>query len=281
MPTMQMEKLMLLGMRSVTSWTMKVHPNSAGVYMGNRGGIGWLLDTAINHGVKHIQSGYMVSKQEEGAFAVALAGASPKFISDHYEFNKEVCSNQGLPDLDQLLLVSFGSTHGNGFLRAILAGMPCTNDKIAPNGHLSADYMQARHTKVYAALSGFTWKTLAPELVERYPQIVTIGQKALNTNLSSDATECEGMMVMKNTLNKLQGVPKETAFKQAVQASTVEGPFWSGWADDLARFTDCVSLEQIKAQKSLAEIALLKQSRLSVMPIRKPEYDRIVKMGGG
>jgi len=40
----------------------------------------------------------------------------------------------------------------------------------------------------------------------------------------------------------------------------------------------CVSLKEIKATKSLAEIALIKQSRLSVMPLRKKEYDTILKM---
>jgi predicted RNA-binding protein with PUA-like domain len=42
-----------------------------------------------------------------------------------------------------------------------------------------------------------------------------------------------------------------------------------------------VSLETIKGQPSLAEIALLRQSRLSVMPLQRAEFDRIVKMGGG
>ncbi len=41
-----------------------------------------------------------------------------------------------------------------------------------------------------------------------------------------------------------------------------------------------VSLEQIKADASLAEIALLRQSRLSVMPLRKAEYERILVLGG-
>ncbi len=40
-----------------------------------------------------------------------------------------------------------------------------------------------------------------------------------------------------------------------------------------------VSLAQIKADPDLGEIALLRQSRLSVMPLRKPEYDRILKLG--
>lgn len=40
-----------------------------------------------------------------------------------------------------------------------------------------------------------------------------------------------------------------------------------------------VSLEQIKAEKTLENIALIKQSRLSVMPLSKAEYERVVKLG--
>lgn len=40
-----------------------------------------------------------------------------------------------------------------------------------------------------------------------------------------------------------------------------------------------VSLEQIRAEKSLENIALIKQSRLSVMPLKKEEFETILKMG--
>ena len=42
-----------------------------------------------------------------------------------------------------------------------------------------------------------------------------------------------------------------------------------------------VSLDEIKAQPDLADIALLKQSRLSVMPLKAAEYEKLVKLGGG
>ena len=42
-----------------------------------------------------------------------------------------------------------------------------------------------------------------------------------------------------------------------------------------------VALKQIKSDKSLKDIALIKISRLSVMPIRKEEYDRILEMSDG
>ncbi|MEO2169910.1 MAG: EVE domain-containing protein [bacterium] len=40
-----------------------------------------------------------------------------------------------------------------------------------------------------------------------------------------------------------------------------------------------VTLQEIKADPELAEIPLVKQSRLSVMPLDKSAYDHILKMG--
>jgi len=40
-----------------------------------------------------------------------------------------------------------------------------------------------------------------------------------------------------------------------------------------------VTLTAIKAETALAEICLIKQSRLSVMPVTEKEYNRILKMG--
>jgi len=41
-----------------------------------------------------------------------------------------------------------------------------------------------------------------------------------------------------------------------------------------------VSLDQIKTEKSLENIALLKQSRLSVVPLTKAEFETIIKISG-
>jgi predicted RNA-binding protein with PUA-like domain len=41
-----------------------------------------------------------------------------------------------------------------------------------------------------------------------------------------------------------------------------------------------VTLDAIKAVPALREMALLKQSRLSVMPLSKEEYTEIVRLGG-
>jgi len=46
------------------------------------------------------------------------------------------------------------------------------------------------------------------------------------------------------------------------------------------RFKQPVTLAQIKAEPALAKMALLRISRLSVQPVARAEFDRIVKLGG-
>ena len=41
-----------------------------------------------------------------------------------------------------------------------------------------------------------------------------------------------------------------------------------------------VTLERIKTEPELGDMALLRQSRLSVQPVEKPAFDAIVKIGG-
>ena len=46
------------------------------------------------------------------------------------------------------------------------------------------------------------------------------------------------------------------------------------------RFKQPVTLAQIKAEPALAKMALLRISRLSVQPVARAEFERIVKLGG-
>ena len=68
--------------------------------------------------------------------------------------------------------------------------------------------------------------------------------------------------------------------KEAYQDPTTDDERWS--AVDLSvvkALKKPVSLAQIKAEKKLSSIALVRQGRLSVMPLKKEEFDLIVEMG--
>ena len=68
--------------------------------------------------------------------------------------------------------------------------------------------------------------------------------------------------------------------REAYPDPTAEGEDWS--VVELAPVLPLkvqVSLEDISSEPDLAEIALLKRSRLSVVPVSKEHFDRILKMG--
>jgi len=74
------------------------------------------------------------------------------------------------------------------------------------------------------------------------------------------------------------GVAKIT--REAYPDPTAEGEDWS--VVELAPVVPLklqVSLEDIRSEPELAEIQLLKRSRLSVVPVSKEHFDRILKMG--
>jgi predicted RNA-binding protein with PUA-like domain len=68
--------------------------------------------------------------------------------------------------------------------------------------------------------------------------------------------------------------------KEAYQDPSTDDPAWV--AVDLVPFKTLkkpVTLAQIKADKMLKDIYLVRQGRLSVMPLKPEEFDRIVELG--
>ncbi|MCU1288164.1 MAG: ubiquinol-cytochrome reductase [Acidobacteria bacterium] len=69
--------------------------------------------------------------------------------------------------------------------------------------------------------------------------------------------------------------------KEAFQDSTDDTGKWIAVEiKPLERFAKSVALDEIKAEKTLENIALIKQSRLSVLPLSPEEFETIVKLGG-
>jgi predicted RNA-binding protein with PUA-like domain len=68
--------------------------------------------------------------------------------------------------------------------------------------------------------------------------------------------------------------------REAYPDPTADDPRWV--AVDLVpvrKLKKPVGLERIKGEPSLRDVALVRQSRLSVMPLEKREFDAIVKLG--
>ena len=83
-----------------------------------------------------------------------------------------------------------------------------------------------------------------------------------------------------------EGYPDDTAWDPESEhpdpKSTPDDPIW--YMVDIkgeSEFANPVSLPQIKTMKSLAKMVLVNNSRLSVQPVTKREWDVILKLGGG
>ncbi|KQC01671.1 EVE domain-containing protein [Pedobacter sp. Hv1] len=91
----------------------------------------------------------------------------------------------------------------------------------------------------------------------------------------------EGDLVLfyhSNEGKNVVGVAK--VVKESYQDPTTSDPNWV--VVDLAPvqpLANPVTLEQIKAEESLKDISLVRQGRLSVMPLKVTEFDKILEMG--
>ncbi|WP_421942805.1 EVE domain-containing protein [Pedobacter sp.] len=91
----------------------------------------------------------------------------------------------------------------------------------------------------------------------------------------------EGDLVLfyhSNEGKNIVGVAK--VVKESYQDPTTDDKNWV--VVDLApveSLKNPVSLEQIKAEESLKDISLVRQGRLSVMPLKAEEFDKILEMG--
>lgn len=72
--------------------------------------------------------------------------------------------------------------------------------------------------------------------------------------------------------------PKNKYFDEK---SSEDDPRW--WLVDIEfvrKFDEQVGLPEIKARKGLSEMVLVRNSRLSVQPVRKKEFETVLKMAG-
>ncbi|MFK7944150.1 MAG: EVE domain-containing protein [Paracoccaceae bacterium] len=84
-----------------------------------------------------------------------------------------------------------------------------------------------------------------------------------------------------HSVNEKQIVGIVEICAEAHPDSTTDDPRWDCVdVKAVAQIPQPVTLEQIKATPELAEFALVKQSRLSVVPVSDAEWALICKMGG-
>jgi len=134
----------------------------------------------------------------------------------------------------------------------------------------------ANHWLVKSEPSAYSWADLIREKQTAWTGVLNFQAR---NNLRAMKKGDLVLFYQSVTDPSVQGITK--VVKEAYPDPTAKEGDWS--CVDLAAVKPLpspVTLQEIKGEKSLAEISLIKQSRLSVMPIAPREYERILGMGG-
>ncbi|CAK0910333.1 unnamed protein product [Prorocentrum cordatum] len=189
-------------------WPQQILPRFVGVEPNNRGGIGVCFQSALNSAAKHCGAGCSLARANQGAFAVQAKPGTAR-TEELLAFNNRIAATQGMPEFESIFAVSFGSSHNTCFLRGASARTECANQKLAPTGRLDPSDLGGKHPSLRKALEqGLTWTIVAEEVVERWPSLVPLGQKALNWPGEQDQSELEGLLTMHSNYALATGAKK-------------------------------------------------------------------------
>jgi len=133
-----------------------------------------------------------------------------------------------------------------------------------------------RHWLVKSEPSAYSWEDLSKEGTTAWTGVRNFQAR---NNLRAMKKGDHVLFYQSVTDPSVRGITK--VIKEAYLDPTAKEGDWS--CVDLQKvkpIPDPVTLAAIKEDKSLAEIALIKQSRLSVMPLEASAYSRILKLGG-
>jgi predicted RNA-binding protein with PUA-like domain len=134
----------------------------------------------------------------------------------------------------------------------------------------------ANHWLVKSEPSAYSWADL---IREKHTAWTGVRNFQARNNLRAMKKGDLVLFYQSVTDPSVRGITK--VVKEAYPDPTAKEGDWS--CVDLAAVKPLpspVTLQEIKGEKSLAEISLIKQSRLSVMPITPGEYEQILGMGG-
>ncbi len=133
------------------------------------------------------------------------------------------------------------------------------------------------HWLVKSEPEAYAWKTL---LREKKTAWTGVRNFAARNHLRAMRKGDQVLFYASVTTKAVLGVAEVT--KEAFPDATAKEGDWSAVELKAARsLPHPVTLAQVKAEKSLATIMLVRQGRLSVMPLKPEEFETILSLGSG
>jgi predicted RNA-binding protein with PUA-like domain len=134
----------------------------------------------------------------------------------------------------------------------------------------------ARHWLVKSEPSAYSWEDLRKEKRTAWTGVRNFqARNNLRTMKKGDLV----LFYQSVTDPSVRGISK--VVKEAYPDPTAKEGDWSCVDLEIVKqIPSPVTLSAVKSEASLSEIALIKQSRLSVMPVTPEEYASILELGG-
>ena len=232
-----------------------------GVHHENRSKHGVVAADAHKHGEQIVIVGFSFRK---AADATAVEHDEKDIIQVTFNRSLVQLSDNMIPELTQLKIVSIGASHTNVFLRALRArSRTCIPSLQDASGKLDTDAISAR-PPAGAALrdayeNGLHWLVLHRDVGKVWPTLIDTVQKALNTETAGGQSELEVMLSMHNMMVQAIAAKTKPDWQQIAKAASFSMPSCQPYIDVLAGYVQrCAGDGELLSelsdfQKTLAE----------------------------
>ena len=214
------------------AWLQQCPPENVGCNMRNRSGEGVGALQSHYHGFDIISQGWSWHKAAE-AVAVEYNGGD----ADNEAFNDLIVdlSEGMIPPLANMSLLSISASHTNAFLRSVKAQTRSACPHLADaTGKLNMDQLCLNRSGLRDAIQhGLKWTVVSHKVVDEFPQIIDLIQKAMNTRAHESQSEFEIMLGMHQNAQQAQG---DVDWKEIAKNASVSNPPCKEWLNDLAKF---------------------------------------------
>ena len=213
------------------AWVQQVPPENVGVHKSNRSGEGVGAMQSHNHGCEICLQGWSWTK---AADAVAVEHVSDDI--EQIEFNDALIelSEGCFPLLVNMILASISASHTNAWLRSVKANCISACPQLADkSGRLNMEEICLNRPALREAIqSGLKWFVISNRAVKRFPRLIDLVQKAMNTRAHESSSETEVMLSMAGQA-QLQQQPDWSGI---VKAAAFSNPPCKAWLNELVTF---------------------------------------------
>ena len=215
--------------KAQVAWYQQVPPEHVGCHKRNRSGEGVGAIQSHNHGFEICEQGWSWTKASEAVAVECVGDMESRAFNDQL-----VALSDGMfPPLANMTLLSISASHTNAFLRSVKAETKSACPQLADStGHLNREVICLNRKGLKLAIErGLNWFVLSHAIVNEFPDIIDMVQKAMNTRAHESQSEFEVLLSIYGYAN----VPQPD-WDSIQRSAGFSNPPCKAWLGELCKF---------------------------------------------